>query len=83
MNANKNTKEPIQNDVIKAEVDKITKKLKKWEQRLKDARAACTHPNATKTHHANTGNWCPQDDSYWTTFNCPDCGKIWNMDGSL
>lgn len=77
------TDQPIKEESIATEVQRIKKKIKKWELRLKEAQATCKHQNASKTHHANTGNWCPQDDSYWTTFNCPDCGKIWNMDGSL
>lgn len=42
----------------------------------------CEHPRVKKEHKASTGNWCPQDDTYWTEFKCPDCYKQWHEDGS-
>ena len=43
----------------------------------------CKHPAATKKHGANTGNYDPHADCYWTDFACPDCGKRWTVDGSV
>jgi hypothetical protein len=42
----------------------------------------CKHKNATKEHGSNTGNYDPMEDSYWTIFRCPDCLKVWRVDGS-
>ena len=42
----------------------------------------CSHKNANKKHGANTGNYDPTCDRYWTEFDCPDCGKRWSEDGS-
>ena len=35
----------------------------------------CDHADVTRVYKSNTGNWCPQDDSYWTEFTCNTCGK--------
>ena len=43
----------------------------------------CAHPAATKKHEANTGNYDPHADCYWTDFACPDCGKYWTVDCSV
>lgn len=80
---NKIVPNELTQDKIVAEVEKINRKIKKWQQLLTEVRAVCSHPNVIKTHGANTGNWCPQDDCYWTDFKCPDCGKIWRLEGSL
>ena len=45
-------------------------------------REQCEHPAATKKHGANTGNYDPHADCYWTDFACPDCGKRWTVEGS-
>lgn len=49
---------------------------------IKELQNACTHPMATKTHHASTGNYDRSDDRYWTQFVCPDCRKVWTEEGS-
>ena len=41
---------------------------------------SCTHPGATRTPRANTGNYDPGCDSYWMECVCPDCGKRWQED---
>lgn len=43
----------------------------------------CDHHDVEKVHKANTGNWCEQDDRYWTEFTCNVCHKRWTRDGSL
>lgn len=43
----------------------------------------CDHADVTRVYKSNTGNWCPQDDSYWTEFTCNTCGKKWHKDGSV
>lgn len=67
---------------IKAAIEAKELLIAKIEGEIADLRAKCPHPNLTKKHGANTGNWCRLDDCYWTDFNCPDCGKRWREDGS-
>ena len=64
------------------EIEEINRKIKKWKKRLEEAQNNCPHTNKTKEHWADTGNWCPSDDRYWTDFTCHDCGKRWRVDGS-
>lgn len=42
----------------------------------------CPHTNAQKKHRADTGNYDPSSDCYWTEFTCSDCGKMWSEEGS-
>ena len=69
------------NEIAKRRID-IEKKLKLYTDKLKSLEEECVHSNVTKTHCANTGNYDPSNDSYWTVFVCPDCGKIWQEEGS-
>lgn len=41
---------------------------------------SCKHKEVIKVDNSNTGNWCPDDDSYWYECHCPDCGKCWLED---
>jgi hypothetical protein len=58
------------------EIDKLENKIR----RLQDN---CKHKNVVKTHRGNTGNWDPNDDCYWTEFDCPECEKHWRENGSI
>lgn len=51
-----------------------------WNKIIDNIQASCTHPMATKEAKADTGNWCPADDSYWYEYKCPDCGRFWQED---
>lgn len=50
--------------------------------RLRGIQETCSHLRATKKHGANTGNYDPSADWYWTDFTCPDCLKRWTEEGS-
>lgn len=49
---------------------------------IRDLRNSCPHNEVSKWHESDTGNWCPQDDRYWTNYRCEVCGKTWSQDGS-
>ena len=49
---------------------------------LEYIQSKCKHNKATKKHRANTGNYDPSYDKYWTEFHCPICDKRWREDGS-
>ncbi len=40
----------------------------------------CPHEHLVGKYKGNTGNWCPQDDSYWIDAHCKDCNKRWLID---
>lgn len=66
--------------MLNEEVNKCQRKIIKWRTKLKDLQDACPHTDAVKVNKADTGNWCPQDDSYWKECSCPTCGKDWVED---
>lgn len=43
-------------------------------------RDACPHVNLHGKYKGDTGNWCPQDDSYWIEAVCKDCERRWFID---
>jgi hypothetical protein len=56
--------------------------IESTQNKLTDYQDKCKHPNVTKTHGANTGNYDPTSDYYWTDFKCLDCNRWWRQDGS-
>lgn len=52
----------------------IKKKISDWYKQLDLLREQCEHPNVERSYGANTGNYSPSDDVYWTDYKCPDCG---------
>jgi hypothetical protein len=68
---------------IRAKRNRLQVQLLRLQGELAALQTACVHPSATKRHGANTGNYDPSADWYWTDFNCPDCGKSWTLEGSL
>ena len=48
--------------------------------RIRQFQTECLHPNVKKTHKADTGNYDPSNDRYWTEYECPDCDKRWDVD---
>jgi hypothetical protein len=55
--------------------DALQKKADAIHEQRKELLDTCTHPQQfiTKKHKSNTGNWCPDDDHYWTEFYCDLC----------
>lgn len=57
----------------------IEKKLAEWNKELIELQHQCPHAEAIATPGADTGNFCRADDTFWTMFKCPDCGKVWTV----
>ena len=57
----------------------IERKLTEWNKELIELQDQCPHTEAIAKPGANTGNFCPADDTYWTTYKCPDCDKRWTV----
>lgn len=77
------------NDMLQGQL--IYKKVKKLEEQIKDCnskilaeQSTCKHPRRFLDieNGANTGNYDPSSDSYWTNVTCKVCGKRWIIDGS-
>ena len=64
---------------IKSEVLRLNGVILRAQSRIAALRDSCTHPGAVGVHKANTGNYDPSCDSYWTEFKCPECGKFWQV----
>jgi hypothetical protein len=62
---------------MKRSVQNILLQMKRLELRLDKIRERCSHKTTTKEYGANTGNYDPSADVYWTDFTCSDCGYWW------
>lgn len=67
----------------KSEIARLYGVIQRAQSKIALIREGCLHPGAVKKHKANTGNYDPSSDCYWTEFNCPECGKFWIVDGSV
>jgi predicted RNA-binding Zn-ribbon protein involved in translation (DUF1610 family) len=66
---------------IKYQYDKMVEVINRMNLEIKALQLTCNHAFATKKHCGSTGNY-DRDDSYWTEFKCPECGKNWTERGS-
>lgn len=71
--------EPILEEIIKDEYDFVKSKLAYWNNRLNELQNACSHPkeHVVTKYGANTGNYDPSADCYWTDNKCQLCGNWW------
>lgn len=65
---------------IKRRAATLNRQIENARLKLDELQAACPHVNATHTNRANTGNYDPHSDSYWTEHHCYDCGRRWTTD---
>lgn len=45
---------------------------------IRDLKETCPHNDVERVSKSDTGNWCRDDDSYWTACKCKVCGNSWN-----
>ena len=62
-------------ETIRRQTQALQNILKDAGERLREVQSNCDHSEGSGTYHGNTGNWCPQDDSYWINFECSICSK--------
>ena len=62
---------------FRSKLDTLRRAIENMHKEIAELQNKCAHPEKylKKVNKANTGNWCPQDDSYWTEFDCSLCGK--------
>jgi hypothetical protein len=65
---------------VRRKLARIQKQQEKWDLAEKELKELCSHPDASKKHRGDTGNWDRNEDSYWIEYKCPDCGKFWTVD---
>ena len=65
---------------IKSKIEILQSDIAKMQAEIVAIRNQCQHENLTGKFGADTGNWCPDDDSYWVSLKCEDCGKQWTED---
>lgn len=60
----------------------IEEKLEALNQIITDAKimieslqSECKHPNYTACYDCNVGSYDREQDDYWVTLHCPDCGS--------
>jgi hypothetical protein len=64
----------------KTKAQKLLEQIAELQTQLYLHQKKCKHLNVVKKAGSNTGNWCPQDDSYWYDCFCPTCLKKWRED---
>ena len=70
-------------DVSREKIDALKERIRHTQEcirRIQDTE--CVHVGLTGKYRANTGNYCPEDDSYWVEFKCPRCDKQWTEEQS-
>lgn len=60
--------------------DRLLREIAELQAELRKHQERCKHPHPSFEHKGDTGNWCPQDDSYWKEWYCPTCKKAWIED---
>lgn len=70
-------------DVSRQKVDAFKEQIRHAQECIKRIQdTECKHAGLTGKYRANTGNYCPEDDSYWVEFSCPTCDKHWTEEQS-
>lgn len=52
----------------------------KLKNQLTELQELCQHPNVSKKHWSNTGNYDPANNEYWIIYDCPDCARSWQVE---
>lgn len=52
----------------------IDKAIAHQKEKLADLQANCPHENKVALHRSSTGNYDPDQNSYWVEYSCIDCG---------
>lgn len=73
---------PDQDTMWQAQYDELKATALAANSALANHTATCTHPHQYLTikADANTGNWDPNDDSYWYVIKCARCDSRWTED---
>jgi hypothetical protein len=67
--------------VRKSKAHVLTGQIAVLQQELKVHQEKCKHPERYRTYKygANTGNYDPTCDVYWTDYHCELCLKKWHV----
>lgn len=58
---------------VRSKMNTLIHKKDKVIEQIKKLQGQCTHENFTGVYECDTGNWCPDDDTYWILMTCLDC----------
>jgi len=72
----------MNSQLIKAKVTELHNDLSTIHKKIRGLQSECKHLDYEYKYKGNTGNWCLNDDHYWTTFTCNICRKQWTEEGS-
>lgn len=67
---------------IKSKVSQIKDMQGRLDKELKRIQEECSHDNKQGSYKSDTGNWSPDENTYWIRAECIDCSKVWNIDAS-
>ncbi|MNF51712.1 hypothetical protein D3C85_374530 [compost metagenome] len=66
--------------MIKENIEFLRARIEDYQGRIRALQDKCLHEDFHGHYKASTGNWCPQDDSYWINFTCNICGATEMVD---
>lgn len=66
--------------VIRKQVSRIRAMQTRLIVEVQHLQEVCPHEHKTGKYKGDTGNWCPDDDSYWIDAHCLDCDKSWMIE---
>ena len=65
-----------------SKIQELKSKIDSLQQQINNIQTECNHPMSARTTKggANTGNYDPTADCYWTDHECGLCEKRWTVD---
>lgn len=67
---------------IKEQVARLQAMRGRLVEEIAAIQQVCPHEDLQGEYKSDTGNWCPDDDSYWIDTECLDCGKRWHIEST-
>ena len=63
-------------------ISELKNQIASLNRQIDQIQSECQHPKSVlkEEHGANTGNYDPGADCYWTTYTCGLCEKRWTQD---
>lgn len=68
---------------IKEKVKRIGSMQERLGLELRQVQEACPHSSKEGQYKSDTGNYCPEEDSYWIAAKCLECNKVWSIDSKV
>ena len=61
------------------EMKKLLKQFERIADKICKLRDECPHDSVIAKYRGDSGNYDPNDNTYWVEVNCDDCGKYFSV----